>query len=160
VVHVEDDGSPIVWRASLPLRASAVLGTVLVIAVAVILMIAYPAPLTFLLVFDAGMLGLAYWLYSSVVAQEIRIDDHDISISALVKSNRMPLSLVESARSGSFGITVTAVDGHTISSSFGRVTNNATGHHRVTRADRIAAVVNHRAALARGEDPGPIVLEA
>jgi hypothetical protein len=102
--------------------------------------------------------GLGLWLYSAAIAPRIRLDASDLTLVGLFRRRTFPLRDVVSASSGYYGISIRLTNDGYASSNIGQTMNYTRWRGRVSRGDRIAGLIQHRSAMARGETPGPLVL--
>lgn len=155
-VTIEDDLQPVEWRTvgwALAL-ARACLVALGCGAVAIAVSQPWPDRLWEPLI----PIGLGLWLYSSAIAPRIRMDGSSLTLVGLFRRRTFSLRDVTSASSGYYGISIRLANDGYASSNVGQTMNYTRWRGRVSRGDRIAGLIQHRSAVARGEAPGPLVL--
>ncbi|HET6167851.1 MAG TPA: hypothetical protein VFE07_13555 [Marmoricola sp.] len=155
-MHIDDDLRPCVWRIGAPARYVTWAGILGLFGLGLTFLVTQPfpdwiwEPLVPLLI--------AYWLFTAFIVPRIKLDQEQITFVTLYRSRRVRLRDVLSAASGYYGLNVKTTDGDLVSSNVGPTANYTRWRGRISAGDCKAAIIEHRAALARGEDPGSIVL--
>jgi hypothetical protein len=155
-IPLEDDLRSLEWRIAAPARYATWAGVLGLSGLGLLLLITQPFPDR--LWEPLVPFVVAYWLVTAFVAPRVRIDAEQITFVTMYRSRRIALRDVVSASSGYYGLNVQTANGDLLSSNVGQTANYTRWRGRISAGDRKAAIIEHRAALARGEDPGPIVL--
>lgn len=153
-VTLVDDGRPIAWRHSTIMRIGAVIVALTALGNAAAFVVAYRLS-------DLWVPGLL--LLCAVAAVRwgrtvIAMDQHEITVVTTLRRRTYALADVVAAEADYYGLRIGLSGGGSIYPSVGQTWNVTRWLGRVSRGDRMAALILHRAEVARGGGPGPIVI--
>lgn len=149
-----DDRRPIAWRHSLIVRIVAVIFALTALGAAAAFVVTYR--LSDLWV--PGLLVLCAVLAARWGRTAIAMDEQEVTVVTTFRRRTFALADIVMAESGYYGLTIRLSDGTSISPSIGQTWNVTRWLGRVSGGDRKAAVILHRARVARGADPRPITV--
>ncbi len=153
-VTLVDDGRPIAWRHPVILRIGAVIVALTALGIATAFVVTYR--LSDLWV--SGLLVLCAVLAARWGRSAITMDEHEITVVTTFRRRTFALADVVTAESDYYGLWIRLSGGTSIYPSVGSTWNVTRWLGLVSSGDRKAALILHRARVARGGDPGPITI--